>query len=77
MAQPIEVKKNLVQKMKDLVQLNKTKVKQPVVQKNTRGHPSLKAQQQRKDDSFTKPSRHNFFTSADAYGDSPLAFGTH
>ncbi|KAJ0548314.1 putative OTU domain, MULE transposase domain, FHY3/FAR1 family [Helianthus annuus] len=75
-AQPRELKKNLIQKMKELVQLNKTKLKQPVVQKNTRGRPTLKAQQQRKDDSFTEPSRHSFFTMQDQYSDSQDGFGT-
>ncbi|KAM0004826.1 putative FHY3/FAR1 family protein [Helianthus debilis subsp. tardiflorus] len=75
-AQPRELKKNLIQKMKELVQLNKTKLKQPVVQKNTRGRPTLKAQQQMKDDSFTEPLRHNFFTTQDQYTDSQDGFGT-
>ncbi|XP_022014448.1 uncharacterized protein LOC110913941 [Helianthus annuus] len=75
-AQPREVKKNLLQKMKELVQLKKTKLQQPVMQKNTRGRPTLKAQQQRKDDSFMEPSRHNFFTTQDEYSDSPVGFGT-
>ncbi|XP_021980708.1 uncharacterized protein LOC110876856 [Helianthus annuus] len=75
-AKPREVKKNLLQKMKDLLQLNKTKLKQPVVQKNTRGHPTLKAQEQRKDDSFTEPSRHSLFTTQGEHSDSPVGLGT-
>ncbi|KAJ0442252.1 hypothetical protein HanIR_Chr16g0807041 [Helianthus annuus] len=56
-----------------MVNLNQTNVKQPVVKKNPQGRPTLKAQQERKVDSFVEPSRHSFISIrslADAYGDS-------
>ncbi|XP_035841513.1 uncharacterized protein LOC118488290 [Helianthus annuus] len=59
MGRPREVKKNMFQKIKELVNPQPTNVKQPLVQKNTCGRPTLKAQQQKLVDSFVEPSRHS------------------
>ncbi|KAK5844911.1 hypothetical protein PVK06_001057 [Gossypium arboreum] len=50
-------KKSLLRKLRDIFQLSKTLIKEPTIQKNTRGRPTLKKQQQKRVNSISQTPR--------------------
>nr|KAJ0215804.1 hypothetical protein LSAT_V11C300123480 [Lactuca sativa] len=61
--QPEAVKKSMMRKLLDIFQPSKTHIREPAIQKNTRGRPSLKKQKQKQTDSINQaPRRRSFST---------------
>ncbi|KAL4576044.1 hypothetical protein LXL04_012132 [Taraxacum kok-saghyz] len=55
--QPEFVKKNMLTRLRDFFQPSKTRIKEPAIQKNTRGRPSLKKQQKKRADAASQAPR--------------------
>ncbi|MFQ6652335.1 hypothetical protein Gotur_024257, partial [Gossypium turneri] len=62
-------KKSLLRKLRDIFQPSKTLIKEPTIQKNTRGRPTLKKQQQKRVDSISQaPRRRSHSTTSKSVG---------
>ncbi|KAH1130621.1 hypothetical protein J1N35_001999 [Gossypium stocksii] len=62
-------KKGLLRKLRDIFQPSKTLIKEPIIQKNTRGRPTLKKQQQKRVDSISQaPRRRSHSTTSKSVG---------
>ncbi|XP_016694312.2 uncharacterized protein [Gossypium hirsutum] len=62
-------KKSLLRKLRDIFQPSKTLIKEPTIQKNTHGRPTLKKQQQKRVDSISQaPRRRSHSTTSKSVG---------
>ena len=73
MSQPPQVKKSMLSKIKSVFNPLKSNKKPPVVQQNTRGRPTSKVQEQRKDDA----QRHSSFAPSDQSGCDPARHSSY
>ncbi|KAD4889207.1 hypothetical protein E3N88_21280 [Mikania micrantha] len=86
-SKPPEIKKSIIKKVLSHVFPNKSDKKTPLVQKDTRGRPTLKAQKQKEQDvvkdnlasqeSIFEPSRHSSFTAVTEKSQKPVFRHNH
>ncbi|CAH1415144.1 unnamed protein product [Lactuca virosa] len=65
--QSIAGKKSMIRKLRDIFLPSKTRIKEPAIQKNTRGRPNLKKQQQKRVDSTNQAPRRRSYSTTSKY----------